>query len=269
MGITLRTVDPGESTRAGDILRLRQEITRMQRRRSDLPLIPVHPALAPLFPEGGVQVGTSYALSSSPGLVAALLAAASRNGSWVAAVGMPTLGLEALAGHGVDLARLVLVPEPGDRWLAVTSALSEVVPLIAVRPGSRLHDAETSRLSARLRDRGCTLLLTSSSPWPQSEGSIRVHDPRWHGLGQGWGLLDGCDVTVTAQTCRSPVPRSVRIRLPDALGTVEAGTADIGTVPIGTAPIETTAITAARPLVAVEDDVAADVPPFPRLKAVV
>lgn len=258
MGITLRTVDTGESTRAGDILRLRQEITRMQRRRSDLPLIPVHPALAPLFPEGGLQVGTTYALSSSPGLVAALLAAASRDGSWVATVGMPTLGLEALAGHGVDLSRLILVPAPGDRWLAAASALSEVVPLIAVRPGSRLRDAEASRLSARLRDRGCTLLLVSA-PWPQSEGSIRMHDPQWHGLGEGWGLLEGCEVTVTVQTRRSPAPRSVRVRLPGALGAVEAGTREAGATGIG----------AAKPLAPVKHDTATDAPSFPPLRAVV
>jgi len=274
MGITLRTVDPGESTRAGEILRLRQEITRMQRRRSDLPLIPVHPALAPLFPDGGLQVGTTYALSSSPGLVAALLAAPSRNGSWTAAVGMPTLGLEALAGHGADLARLILVPEPGDRWLTVTSALSEVVPLIAVRPGSRLRDAEASRLSARLRDRGCTLLLVSSAPWPQSEGSIRVHDPRWHGLGEGWGLLEGCDVTVTAQTRRSPVPRSVRVRLPGALGTMESGireawTGEGGSAESGTVRLATTETGRAQLLAAAEEGTAAEAMPFPRLKAVV
>ena len=44
----------------------------------------------------------------------------------------------------------ILVPDPGDRWFAATSALAEVVPLIAVHPGTRLRDADVSRLSARL-----------------------------------------------------------------------------------------------------------------------
>lgn len=222
MGNALRTaIGPAMDSRAGEILRLQREITRMQRRRSDLPLIPVPSALQPLLPEGGLQVGTTYALSSSPGLVAALLSTASGRGSWCAAVGMPTLGVEALARHGVDLDRLLLVPDPGPRWLTVASALSEVVPLIAVRPASRVREAEVSRLTARLRDRGCTLLVVSSTPWPQSEGSIRVQDPRWHGLGEGWGLLEDCEVTITAQTRRSPVPQSVRVRLPGAHGTIE------------------------------------------------
>jgi hypothetical protein len=139
---------------------------------------------------------------------------------------MPTLGVEALAGHGVDLDRLLLVPAPGPRWLSVVSALSEVIPLIAIRPSSSVRDAELSRLSARLRDRGCTLLVVSgasgAAAWPQSEGSLQVHDPHWRGLGSGWGALEECEVTVTARTRRSPAPQSVRVRLPGAHGMIEA-----------------------------------------------
>ncbi|MBS1699328.1 MAG: hypothetical protein JST25_13105 [Actinobacteria bacterium] len=209
--------------RAADVLRLRREITRMQRRRSDLPLIPVPSALEPILPEGGLQVGTTYSLSPSPGLIGALLAGASRTGAWCAAVGMPTLGVEALTGHGVDLDRLLLVPAPGPRWLSVVSALSEVIPLIAVRPATAAREAELGRLSARLRDRGCTLLVVAARPWPQSEGSLRVHDPHWQGLGEGWGALEECEVTVTARTRRSPVPQSVRVRLPGSHGRLESG----------------------------------------------
>lgn len=221
MGTALGSMPAAADLRAGDILRLRREITRMQRRRSDLPLIPVDPALEPLFPESGLQVGTAYSLSPSPGLIAALLGAASRRGSWCAAIGMPTLGVEALAAHGVDLGRLILVPDPGPHWLAVASALSEVVPLIALRPSSAIRDAEAARLGARLRDRGSTLLVASSTPWPQSEGSIRVHDPHWRGLGDGWGLLEGCEVTITARVRRAPMPQSVRVLLPGSHGTIE------------------------------------------------
>ncbi|MDQ4212922.1 hypothetical protein [Microbacterium capsulatum] len=227
---------PAADTRAGEVLRLRREITRMQRRRSDLPLIPVSPALESILPEGGLQVGTTYSVSASPGLIAALLAPVSAAGAWCAAVGIPTLGVEALAGHGVELSRLLLVPEPGPRWLSVVSTLSEVVPLIAIRPCTPIRDAEASRLGARLRDRGCTLLVVSgagasgagvsgagaATEWPQSEGSIRVHDPHWQGLGSGWGALEQCEVTVTARTRRSPQPQSVRVRLPGSHGTIEA-----------------------------------------------
>ncbi|MEV4775190.1 hypothetical protein LTA6_002762 [Microbacterium sp. LTA6] len=227
MGIGLDAVtalSPAGDSRAGEVLRLRREISRMQRRRSELPLLPLDPAFASLLPEEGLQMGAAYTVSSSPSLVLALLSAASQKGLWCAVIGMPTLGVEAAAGFGIDLSRLILVPEPGERWLAVTSALSEVVPLIAVHPGTRMRDADASRLNARLRDRGCTLLVTESlatGTWPQSEGTIRLRDPHWHGLGTGWGLLSDCTVTVTAQTRRTPMPSSVQVRLPGSHGAVE------------------------------------------------
>ncbi|MDQ0725030.1 hypothetical protein [Microbacterium sp. W4I20] len=237
MGIGLDAVtalSPTSDTRAGEVLRLRREISRMQRRRSEHTLLPLDPAFAALLPEEGLQTGTSYTVSPSPSLVLALLSAASQKGHWCAVVGMPTLGVEAAAAFGIDLSRLILVPEPGERWLAATSALAEVIPLIVVHPGSRARDADVSRLSARLRDRGCTLLVTESTGtdrWPQSEGSIRLHDPRWHGLGAGWGLLSDCTVTVTAQTRHSPRPSSIRVQLPGGHGAVEAAAAELTALP--------------------------------------
>lgn len=227
MGIGLEAVtalSPVGDSRAGEVLRLRREISRMQRRRSELPLLPLDAAFSSLLPEQGLQTGTAYTVSPSPSLVLALLSAASRRGLWCAVVGMPTLGVEAAAAFGIALPRLILVPEPGDRWLAATSALAEVVPLIAVQPGSRARDADVSRLSARLRDRGGTLLVTESTSagvWPQSEGTIRLHDQHWEGIGEGWGLIEGSTATVTATTRHSPLPASVRVRLPGPLGAIE------------------------------------------------
>lgn len=228
------SLSPAGDVRAGEVLRLRREISRMQRRRSEHTLLPLDPAFAALLPEEGLQTGTSYSVSSSPSLVLALLSAASRKGHWCAVVGMPTLGVEAAAAFGIDLARLILVPTPGERWLAATSALAEVVPLIVVAPGTRARDADVSRLSARLRDRGCTLLVTESpgaGRWPQSEGTIRIHDPHWHGLGTGWGLLSDCTVTVTAQTRHTPRPSSVRVRLPGEHGAVEVVATELAALP--------------------------------------
>lgn len=252
MGIGLDAVtalSPSSDTRAGEVLRLRREISRMQRRRSEHALLPLDPAFAALLPEEGLQTGTAYTVSPSPSLVLALLSAASQKGHWCAVVGMPTLGVEAAAAFGIDLSRLILVPAPGERWLSVTSALAEVIPLIAVHPGGRVRDAEVSRLSARLRDRGCTLLVTepgaaetrgaethgsvprSADRWPQSEGSIRLHDPHWHGLGAGWGLLSDCTVTVTAQSRHSARPSSVRVQLPGGHGAVEAAATELTALP--------------------------------------
>lgn len=213
---------PRESiaSRAQEVHRLRSEISRMQRRRSDAPFLPLDPSLEGLLPDPGLRVGSSYSLSPSPSLLGALLAAPSQKGSWCAIIGMPTIGVEAMSGFGVELERLILVPDPGPRWLSVATALSEVIPLIAVHPRSRVSDADIARLNARLRDRGCTLLVTA--PWAQSEATIRVEETEWHGLGAGWGLLADRTVTLRSSGRRYESARRVRVQMPTSLGRVDA-----------------------------------------------
>lgn len=232
---------PRESvaSRAQEVHRLRSEISRMQRRRSDVPFLPLDPALEGLLPDPGLRVGSSYSISPSPSLLGALLAAPSQKGSWCAIIGMPTIGVEAMSDLGVELERLILVPDPGPRWLTVATALSEVIPIIAVHPRSRVSDADITRLNARLRDRGCTLLVTA--PWPQSEATIRVEETEWHGLGSGWGLLSDRTVTLRASGRRFESGRRVRVQMPTALGRV--GDAPAPLQPVKPLPVTTTVTT--------------------------
>jgi hypothetical protein len=186
-------------------------------------VLPTHPAFSPLLPGGGLKPGAAYALAPSASLLLALLARPSQDGVWCAAIGMPDLGAEAAERYGLDLDRLVLVPEPGPRWLAVASTIAEVVPVVAVRPptGSGVGSApgaEVSRMAARLRDRGTVLLVQGA--WPQVEATIEVADPRWEGLGAGHGYLAGRELTVTVTGRRSPSPRRARMLLPAADGTI-------------------------------------------------
>lgn len=211
------TAGARDDARLGELLRLRGEISRMQRRRAEAPLLPLDPALAELLPDAGLRVGAAYCVEPSPSLLAALLAPPSQKGSWCAVVGMPTLGVEALAAFGVDLDRVLFVPHPGQRWLTVTSVLSEVVPLVAVRPQGQARDADVARLNARLRDRGCTLLVTA--PWAESQATIRLENPEWQGLHKGWGLLEERIVTVAASR-RGGGTQRVRVRMPGPHGAV-------------------------------------------------
>lgn len=199
-----------------EVLRLQTEISRMQRASARVKALPVHDALAPLFPEGGLRPGAVYTLDSSASLLLALLAEPSRAGSWCAVVGMPELSAEAAEAAGVDLSRFALVPDPGDRWLAAVSAIAEVFPVVAVRPVGSPRDAEVARLTARLRDRGGVLLVAGG--WPQAEATLHLEDPVWTGLGEGHGLLTARMVTVAASGRRSPVPKRVRVQLPGPLG---------------------------------------------------
>src|SRR6478609_7025648 len=194
---------------ADEVLRLRSQLERVQGRRLDAPVLPVHPALASLLPGGGLRPGAAYSLPRSTSLLLALLGQASQSGTWCGVVGMPRLGAEAAEGMGIDLSRLVLIPDPGSRWLAVTATIAEVLPVVAVRPGGRATDGDVSRLAARLRDRGAVLLV--QGPWAQAEAIIDVADPDWSGLGRGHGYLSARELTVTVTSRRTPVPRRGRV----------------------------------------------------------
>ena len=226
-----------------EVLRLRAQLERVQGRKLDAPVLPVHPALAPLLPGGGLRPGAAYSLSRSTSLLLALLAQPSQSGSWCGVVGMPRLGAEAAEKLGVDLSRLVLIPDPGPRWLAVTATISEVLPVVAVRPSGRATDAEVSRLAARLRDRGAVLLV--QGPWPQAEAVLEASDPMWTGLGRGHGYLDGRAVTVTSTSRRWPRPRRERLLLPDASGGIASAPQAMSRVrampPVSVSPAMSTA----------------------------
>jgi len=203
---------------AGAVAQLRAQLERVQGRRLDAPVLPVHPALASLLPGGGLRPGAAYSLPRSTSVLLALLAQPSQAGSWCGVIGMPRLGAEAAEGLGVDLSRLVLIPDPGARWLAVTSTVAEVLPVVAVRPSGRAADGEIARLAARLRDRGAVLLV--QGPWPQAEAVLEVGEPAWEGVGRGHGYLSGREVTLTSSSRRWPRSRRARVMLPDAAGHV-------------------------------------------------
>jgi len=204
-----------------ELAQLREQVARAQRRQAEATVLPVLSALAGLLPEPGLRRGSVYAMpETATSLLLALLAGPSRAGSWCAVVGVPSLGAEAAEGFGVAIDRLALVAEPGRRWLAVVSALAEVVPVIGVRPGPGIRPADAARLSARLRDRGSVLLVAGS--WPNAYAMLDMQDPSWSGLEQGHGLLRAREVTVTVTSRRSPVPRRARLELPGPEGAAAA-----------------------------------------------
>ncbi|WP_235014890.1 hypothetical protein [Microbacterium sp. SLBN-154] len=213
----------------GEVHRLRAQLERVQGRRMDAPVLPVLEPLAEVLPGGGLRTGSAYSLTRSASLLAALLAGPSQDGTWCAVVGMPDFGVEAAESAGVDLSHLVLVPDPGPRWLAVAATLAEVIPVVAVRPAARAADAEVSRLGARLRDRAAVLLV--QGPWPQAEASLDLADPEWSGVGRGHGYLAAREVTIDVRSRRWPMPRRARMSLPAADGGVGAVRSAASAVP--------------------------------------
>lgn len=177
---------------------------------------PVAPALAALLPEHGLRPGSAYCLDSSGALLLALLAEPSTEGHWCGVVGIPEFGAEAAQLAGVNLDRLVLVPEPGQDWLGVVAALAEVLPVLALRPPGRVREADAARLGSRLRDRGSVLLVHGD--WPRAEARLELADPHWAGLGAGFGHLSGREVLVRGFSRRLGTDRVARLLLPDGAG---------------------------------------------------
>src|SRR5690554_4060416 len=116
---------------------LQARIRNMQATRLDERSLPTLPALQALLP-GGLRQGTAYSVTGSTTLAMALLAGPSAQGAWCGVLGMPDFGIEAASRLGIDLARLVLVPTPGNQWLTVAAAMTDVLSVVVARSPSRI-----------------------------------------------------------------------------------------------------------------------------------
>jgi hypothetical protein len=194
--------------------------------------LPVLPAVEPLVPGAGLRRGSTVSIGVAAGacgatsLALALAAAASRAGSWVAAVGIPSLGLVAADELGVALERLVLVAAPDrDAWGGVGAALVDGFDVV-ILPAGRTTDAR--RLVARARERGAVLLQLGAG-WPEgADLQLQVARSRWEGVEDGHGHLQARKVRVA---CRgrgeAARPRAVDLWLPGPGGGVEAVAAPV------------------------------------------
>ncbi len=204
------------NTALASVPELRERIRQLQTPTLDTRILPTHPVIARLLPGGALKEGATYSVDRSLTLLMLLLAAPSAAGAWCGVVGIPEFGVEAAAGFGIDLDRLVLVPEPGDQWLATTGAIADALSIIVIRPPKRASDASVARLSARLRKRGATLLVLGAWPhgvWPHSEAMLSITESSWTGIGDGHGHLQAREATVTVTSKAGGRPRSARLRL--------------------------------------------------------
>jgi hypothetical protein len=185
-------------------------------------LLPVLPELRPLLPGGGLRRGATVAVGDGPrvpglpatgatSLMLALLAGASRAGSWCAVVGLPTLGALAAAEVGVALERLALVPDPGPDWSTVVAALLDGVDVVVAACPAGATAPVTRRLAARARQRG-SVLVPYGSGWQGADLLLEPVQGYWHGLGPGRGRLRVRELTVRARG-RGAAARSRQIRV--------------------------------------------------------
>ncbi|MDR7381264.1 hypothetical protein [Promicromonospora iranensis] len=146
-------------------------------------LAPPSPApLTELLPDGDLPLGTAVTVQGSASLMGWLLGATQRD-RWVALVGWPELSPVALAEAGVDLERVVVVPDTGGRTADVLAALLDGVEIVVAGPQVRLTASERRRLLARARQRATTIL--SPTPWESAAFMLDVEQTRWSGPDHG------------------------------------------------------------------------------------
>ncbi|WP_202797128.1 hypothetical protein [Kribbella flavida] len=181
--------------------------------------LPTLPAVSDLLSGAALRGGAVYSVRGSSALVMAMMAGPSADGAWCGVVGMPSFGAEAARELGVDLERLVLVPDPRHDWLSVVAALVDALTVVVVRPPGEVTPGEASRLAARLRTRGAMLIAVGS--WPGSEARLEVQTSVWTGIGDGEGHLTARQATVAVTGRGAAVrPHQHRLWLPAPDGSI-------------------------------------------------
>ncbi len=187
--------------------------------------LPVLEPLQTLFPDG-LRRGSTVGIEWSTSLALALAAGPSSEGSWLAVVGVSSLGLAAASELGVDLERLVAVADPPSAsWGTVVATLVDAFDVVLVRPRRRVGVADARRLTARARERGSVLVvLSATATWPDAvDVELAIRSEEWHGIGDGHGHLHVRQAIVEAGGRRAAArTRRVRLWLPAAGGGVAA-----------------------------------------------
>lgn len=163
----------------------------------DSPALPLASSLAEVLPLG-LKRGQVIAVQGSTSLVLALVAEASREGSWTAVIGLPQVGVVAAARRGIELERLALIPHPGAQAPAVAGACVDGMDVVVLGPRLAMSDADRRRLAARARERGGVII--SAGSWSGAHVNIAVESARWSGLGAGDGRLRARDMVVAVSS---------------------------------------------------------------------
>lgn len=140
-----------------------------------MPVLPDSETLLPL-PEGLVEAvpralprGSVAVLSGARSLVLQMVAAVTADGGHAAIVGQPDVGLLAAVEMGADLTRLAVVPDPGVDPVEVAAVLMDGMDLVVLGLGvlgaRAVAPTRARAVTARARQRGCTLLVTEGD-WP-------------------------------------------------------------------------------------------------------
>ena len=176
---------------------------------------------AALFPQG-LRPGTSVAVRAArPSLEPAamrnaitLAAGVVPNDGWVAAVGVPSLGVLAAAEAGLALERLVFFAAPTTVWGTVAIAAVDAFDVVVLSVPARPRAAEVRRLITRTRERSNTVVAIGPgvAAW-SGEARLLTSSVEWDGLGDGHGTLQSCRVSIGLDGRGGVRPRQVDLVL--------------------------------------------------------
>lgn len=180
--------------------------------------LPISEPLATLLPEAGLLRGRVVGCSGPAGwaLALALVAAAVEAGSWLAAVGVPMLGLDAAAELGVPLSRLVMVDagEGTAAWAERVAAAADGFELIVTAPPVGAERA-VRKVRQRVQARGAVLVAVgAATPGVSCDLELSTTSVAWEGIGQGAGHLMCRRATVQVTGRRTPRPITGELLLP-------------------------------------------------------
>jgi hypothetical protein len=190
-------------------------------------MLPVVDPLASLLPEGGLVRGRAVACggAAAMSLAVSLAVAATASGSWLAVVGVPTLGLEAAEEFGIPLERVVGVDLPtsddSERWAELVAATFDGFEVVITAVPRNLNAVLARRVQARMQSRQAVMIAVGVAGLFSVDVELHADEPRWEGVAAGWGHLRGRRVAVSSSGRRVPRPHRVSLWLPSPDGTVQ------------------------------------------------
>jgi hypothetical protein len=115
---------------------------------------------------------------------------------WCGVAGMPHLGIAATAEAGAEPGRMMLVPEPGQRWAEVTATMLDACAVVLLRPPARAPAQARRRLETAACRSGAALIVAGT--WDGAPVRLHVTRQQWDGIGDGHGRLRARRAEVTA-----------------------------------------------------------------------
>jgi hypothetical protein len=141
----------------------------------------------------GLPKGVVAVLTGARSLPLSMVAAVTAAGGHAAIVGQPRAGLLAAAEMGADLSRIAVIPDPGADPVEVAAVLLDGLDLVVLDlAGRTVPGARARAVTARARQKGCTLLVTGGD-WPGAQARLDAAVSGYEVIGAGTaGPVPGC-----------------------------------------------------------------------------